>query len=75
MEELGVWMRLYGHMFFNDSYLKYVGWMLYDKVRMLAEARAAAPLRSPGTKTSLRFFFFGLSYFPASDSVSASGLS
>ncbi|XP_023656777.2 cohesin subunit SA-2 [Paramormyrops kingsleyae] len=31
MEELGVWIRLYGHMFFNDSYLKYVGWMLYDK--------------------------------------------
>ncbi|XP_048862128.1 cohesin subunit SA-2 isoform X2 [Brienomyrus brachyistius] len=31
MEELGVWMRLYAHMFFNDSYLKYVGWMLYDK--------------------------------------------
>uniref|UniRef100_A0A8C9W2F2 Cohesin subunit SA n=1 Tax=Scleropages formosus TaxID=113540 RepID=A0A8C9W2F2_SCLFO len=31
MEELGIWMRLYSSMFLNDSYLKYVGWMLHDK--------------------------------------------
>ncbi|XP_048094885.1 cohesin subunit SA-2 isoform X1 [Alosa alosa] len=31
MEELTVWMRLYGSLFLNDSYLKYVGWMLHDK--------------------------------------------
>ncbi|KAL2081341.1 hypothetical protein ACEWY4_023194 [Coilia grayii] len=31
MEELTVWMRLYSSMFLNDSYLKYIGWMLHDK--------------------------------------------
>ncbi|XP_031442752.1 cohesin subunit SA-2 isoform X2 [Clupea harengus] len=31
MEELTVWMRLYSTVFLNDSYLKYVGWMLHDK--------------------------------------------
>lgn len=32
MEELGSWMKLYSSAFLNDSYLKYVGWMMYDKV-------------------------------------------
>ncbi|KAL6101203.1 uncharacterized protein ACO6RY_08175 [Pungitius sinensis] len=32
MEELGLWMKLYGSAFLNDSYLKYVGWMMHDKV-------------------------------------------
>ncbi|KAG7463587.1 hypothetical protein MATL_G00178160 [Megalops atlanticus] len=31
IEELGIWMRLYSPAFLNDSYLKYLGWMLYDK--------------------------------------------
>ncbi|KAJ8282531.1 hypothetical protein COCON_G00050500 [Conger conger] len=31
MEELGIWMRLYSPVFLNDSYLKYLGWMLHDK--------------------------------------------
>ncbi|XP_063069695.1 cohesin subunit SA-2 isoform X2 [Engraulis encrasicolus] len=31
MEELTVWMRLYNNMFLNDSYLKYIGWMMHDK--------------------------------------------
>uniref|UniRef100_A0AAY4ECF2 Cohesin subunit SA n=1 Tax=Denticeps clupeoides TaxID=299321 RepID=A0AAY4ECF2_9TELE len=31
LEELAVWMRLYSSVFLNDSNLKYVGWMLYDK--------------------------------------------
>ncbi|KAG9348971.1 hypothetical protein JZ751_029288 [Albula glossodonta] len=31
MEELGIWMRLYSSVFLNDSYLKYLGWMLHDK--------------------------------------------
>ncbi|GLD58062.1 cohesin subunit SA-1 isoform X3 [Lates japonicus] len=25
-EEIGVWMKMYSDAFFNDSYLKYVGW-------------------------------------------------
>lgn len=25
-------MKLYSSTFLNDSYLKYVGWMMYDKV-------------------------------------------
>ncbi|KAM9709739.1 cohesin subunit SA-2 isoform 2-T2 [Menidia menidia] len=32
MEELGLWMKLYSSVFLNDSYLKYMGWMLNDKV-------------------------------------------
>ncbi|KAM4731632.1 cohesin subunit SA-2 isoform 3-T3 [Anableps anableps] len=32
MEELGLWMKLYSSTFLNDSYLKYMGWMLHDKV-------------------------------------------
>lgn len=31
MEELTVWMKLYSSVFLNDSYLKYVGWMMHDK--------------------------------------------
>lgn len=27
-----MWMKLYGSVFLNDSYLKYVGWMMHDKV-------------------------------------------
>lgn len=32
MEELGLWMKNYSCAFLNDSYLKYIGWMLHDKV-------------------------------------------
>ncbi|KAK7091059.1 hypothetical protein V1264_010775 [Littorina saxatilis] len=32
MAEIGVWMKKYPNMFLDDSYLKYVGWTLYDKV-------------------------------------------
>lgn len=32
MEELGLWMKLYSSLFLTDSYLKYIGWMMYDKV-------------------------------------------
>lgn len=32
MEELTVWMKVYSSVFLNDSYLKYVGWMMHDKV-------------------------------------------
>ncbi|XP_044526335.1 cohesin subunit SA-2-like [Gracilinanus agilis] len=31
IEEMGSWLKLYPNMFLNDCYLKYVGWMLYDK--------------------------------------------
>ncbi|KAG8137415.1 hypothetical protein E2320_004654 [Naja naja] len=31
IEEMGNWMRIYPDTFLNDSYLKYLGWMLYDK--------------------------------------------
>ncbi|KAM3836896.1 cohesin subunit SA-2-like isoform 3-T3 [Vipera latastei] len=31
IEEIGIWMRIYPDTFLNDSYLKYLGWMLYDK--------------------------------------------
>ncbi|KAM9804810.1 cohesin subunit SA-2-like [Neosynchiropus ocellatus] len=32
MEEFGVWLKTYSSVFLNDSYLKYLGWALYDKV-------------------------------------------
>uniref|UniRef100_A0A7N8XB84 Cohesin subunit SA n=1 Tax=Mastacembelus armatus TaxID=205130 RepID=A0A7N8XB84_9TELE len=32
MEELGLWMKLYSSAFLTDSYLKYMGWMMYDKI-------------------------------------------
>lgn len=32
MEELCEWMRLYSGVFLTDTYLKYIGWMLHDKV-------------------------------------------
>lgn len=32
MQEIGVWMRRFPNYFLDDSYLKYVGWTLHDKV-------------------------------------------
>ncbi|XP_018428649.1 PREDICTED: cohesin subunit SA-1-like, partial [Nanorana parkeri] len=32
IEELGIWMKMYPPTYLNDSYLKYVGWLLYDKI-------------------------------------------
>ncbi|XP_075192749.1 LOW QUALITY PROTEIN: cohesin subunit SA-2-like [Anomaloglossus baeobatrachus] len=32
IEEIGMWMKMYPHVYLTDSYLKYVGWMLHDKV-------------------------------------------
>ena len=37
MAEIGVWMKKYPNMFLDDSYLKYVGWTLYDKVSFLID--------------------------------------
>lgn len=34
VEEAGNWMKMYPDGFLNDSYLKYLGWMLYDKVKL-----------------------------------------
>ncbi|XP_021402353.2 cohesin subunit SA-2 isoform X1 [Lonchura striata] len=31
IEEIGSWIKMSPDAFLNDSYLKYVGWMLYDK--------------------------------------------
>lgn len=38
IEEIGVWMKLYSDAFLNDSYLKYVGWTLHDRVGTRAPA-------------------------------------
>ncbi|XP_077392546.1 cohesin subunit SA-2 isoform X2 [Festucalex cinctus] len=32
VQELGLWMRLYSSAFLNDTYLKYIDWMSYDKI-------------------------------------------
>lgn len=36
IEEIGCWMQSYSTSFLNDSYLKYIGWTLHDKVSLLA---------------------------------------
>ncbi|EMP32579.1 Cohesin subunit SA-2, partial [Chelonia mydas] len=36
IEEIGSWMKMYPDTFLNDSYLKYIGWMLYDKDRIVS---------------------------------------
>lgn len=35
IEEIGIWMKMYSDAFLNDSYLKYVGWTMHDKVRYI----------------------------------------
>lgn len=37
IEEIGVWMKMYSDAFLNDSYLKYVGWTLHDRVSKHSE--------------------------------------
>ncbi|GMS89472.1 hypothetical protein PENTCL1PPCAC_11647 [Pristionchus entomophagus] len=32
ISELGVWILVYPHYFLEDSYLKYIGWSLHDKI-------------------------------------------
>lgn len=32
MTEIGQWMKKFHQQFLDDSYLKYIGWTLYDKV-------------------------------------------
>lgn len=32
MAEIGVWMKKFHQNFLDDSYLKYIGWTLHDKV-------------------------------------------
>lgn len=57
IEEIGVWMKMYSDAFLNDSYLKYVGWTLHDRVSIVyshtqqSTLEAAAVL--PNTASSL----------------------
>uniref|UniRef100_A0A5K3ESR2 SCD domain-containing protein n=2 Tax=Mesocestoides corti TaxID=53468 RepID=A0A5K3ESR2_MESCO len=52
--EIGVWMRRYPAMFLDDSYLKYIGWTLYDRVGevRLQCLRALQPLYDDATFVS-----------------------
>ncbi|VDM34690.1 unnamed protein product [Hydatigera taeniaeformis] len=52
--EIGVWMRRYPAMFLDDSYLKYIGWTLYDRVGevRLQCLRALQPLYDDSTFVS-----------------------
>ncbi|CDS37551.1 cohesin subunit SA 1 [Echinococcus multilocularis] len=52
--EIGVWMRRYPAMFLDDSYLKYIGWTLYDRVGevRLQCLRALQPLYDDPTFVS-----------------------
>lgn len=48
MGELGCWVRLYPDLFLDNNYLKYIGWMLYDKVR---GPRCSAPNPKPRVRS------------------------
>lgn len=39
MTEIGIWMIKFSRNFLDDSYLKYIGWTLHDKVRLLTPFR------------------------------------
>ncbi|XP_025079886.1 cohesin subunit SA-1-like isoform X2 [Pomacea canaliculata] len=59
MTEIGVWMKKYPNMFLDDSYLKYVGWTLYDKVGDVRNCclKTLAPLHeSPDLASKLELF-------------------
>ncbi|CAL1527874.1 unnamed protein product [Lymnaea stagnalis] len=59
MAEIGVWMKKYPNMFLDDSYLKYVGWTLYDKVGdvRLCCLKTLAPLHeTPDLSGKLELF-------------------
>ncbi|CAL8094125.1 unnamed protein product [Calicophoron daubneyi] len=59
MQEIGVWMRRYPAMFLDDSYLKYVGWTLFDRVGDVRVQclRALQPLyEDPGLISNLELF-------------------
>ncbi|XP_072600095.1 cohesin subunit SA-2-like isoform X2 [Vulpes vulpes] len=63
MGELGCWIRLYPDMFLDNNYLKYIGWMLYDKdanVRMkcILALKALYEKRESAMKLGLFFHKF-----------------
>ncbi|KAK0404943.1 hypothetical protein QR680_017716 [Steinernema hermaphroditum] len=59
IEELGNWMFLFPDQFLDDSYLKYIGWMLYDKnpdVRIRCLAALIPLYERPELATTLELF-------------------
>lgn len=54
-------MKMYSDAFLNDSYLKYVGWTLHDRVSIVyshtqqSALEAAAPVLLPSTASSLAY--------------------
>lgn len=59
MAEIGVWMKKFHQNFLDDSYLKYIGWTLHDKVGevRLKCLQALQPLyASEDLKTKLELF-------------------
>ena len=38
MQEIGLWMKKFHQNFLDDSYLKYIGWTLHDKVFLLTSS-------------------------------------
>uniref|UniRef100_A0A673VF90 Cohesin subunit SA n=1 Tax=Suricata suricatta TaxID=37032 RepID=A0A673VF90_SURSU len=58
--ELGCWIKLYPDHFLDDNYLKYIGWMLYDKdasVRMQCILALKALYEKRESAMKLRVFF------------------
>ena len=35
MNEIGQWMKKYPNQFLDDTYLKYIGWTIHDKVQII----------------------------------------
>lgn len=60
IEEIGVWMKLYSDAFLNDSYLKYVGWTLHDKVTSATCTNFSQTNFLSGVNKSVHLFVFGI---------------
>nr|XP_036869398.1 cohesin subunit SA-2-like isoform X1 [Manis javanica] len=61
--ELGCWIRLYPDMFLDNNYLKYIGWMLYDKdasvrLKCITALKALYEKRESAMKLGLFFHRF-----------------
>lgn len=54
MSEIGVWMIKFPVNFLDDSYLKYIGWTLHDKVNTL---------QIPRNNNELIYWNFALRFF------------
>lgn len=58
IEEMGQWIEHYSNSFLTDSYLKYIGWTLHDKVGRWKKVGVASSRRYPSAhrQTAVNMF-------------------